>query len=164
MNSQTNILALKLGGYLSRFGLKITTAESCTGGGLSAAITAVPGSSAWFDAAFITYSNPMKNKILSVPLELMEVEGAVSEGVALEMLRGAIANSGSDLGVAITGIAGPSGATDTKPVGTVCIAYGGLDSEIKTKSEQFKGDRQSVREQSVIRALQLILEYCQKKA
>ena len=102
---------------------KLVTAESCTGGGLAEILTRIPGSSAWFERGFITYSNESKHEILSVPLETLEQFGAVSEETANAMAKGALENSRAEYGVAITGIAGPEGGTEEKPVGTVCFAW-----------------------------------------
>ncbi len=162
MTSQTYMLAKQLGEVLSQLNLKITTAESCTGGGLSAAITAIPGSSAWFDAAFVTYSNVMKRNLLNVPENLLQSHGAVSEQVAEAMLQGALKCAGADVGAAVTGIAGPSGATDTKPVGSVYISYGTAD-DFRTQLYCFEGNRESVRAQSIEAALRLTIGLCREK-
>lgn len=163
MNDHAMTLAHHLGKQLLRQGLTITTAESCTGGGVSAAITEVSGSSAWFDAAFVTYSNAMKTKLLGVPADALERYGAVSEVVVEAMLQGALTASGAKLGVAVSGVAGPTGGTPDKPVGTVCFACGGQKHGIATLQVGFDGDRQSVREQSVIKCLELLVGYCERQ-
>jgi nicotinamide-nucleotide amidase len=108
--------------------LKITTAESCTGGLIASMITQVPGSSALFEAGFVTYSNSMKTKLLGVPEQLLAEHGAVSEEVVIAMAQGALERSSADLAIAVSGIAGPEGGSDEKPVGTVCIAWGSKDN------------------------------------
>lgn len=155
-SSQTTLaLARQLGQQLSRAGRRVTAAESCTGGGVAYAITAVPGSSSWFDAAFVTYSSAQKQQLLGVSDNAL-TSGAVSEPVVLAMLEGALARSGADFGVAISGIAGPDGGTVDKPVGTVCFAVGGSDGRACTV--HFSGDRQQVRQQAVDYALKLLIE------
>ncbi len=136
----------------------MTTAESCTAGSVAQAITEIPGSSAWFHAGFITYSNEIKHRLLGVPDALINSYGAVSQEVAKAMVEGALRQSGADLGVAITGIAGPGGGSVGKPVGTVCFAVGSGD-RVKVSQFFFGGDRQEVREQSTIQALGLLLDF-----
>lgn len=134
----------------------ITTAESCTGGLVSAYITEIEGSSSIFDRAFITYSNMAKKDMLKVSENSLATHGAVSEIVALEMLSGALENSAANLGVSITGIAGPGGGSDEKPVGTVCFAWG--DKVTKHKSTQLlSGNRQEVRFAAVNFAFEQLL-------
>lgn len=125
---------------LTRQSKRITTAESCTGGLVASALTEVAGASAAFEAGFVTYSNAMKSSMLGVEPELLERCGAVSEEVVRAMLTGAIERSGADLGIAVSGIAGPEGGTESKPVGTVWIAWGGKDN-INTRCLQFNGSR-----------------------
>ncbi len=140
--------------------IMIVTAESCTGGWVSEAITAIPGSSAWFDRGFVTYSNIAKHEMLGVKLSTLDQFGAVSEETAREMVVGALNNSHADLSVAITGIAGPGGSDDEthgKPVGTVWFAWADQDS-IVSRQHLFKGDRAKVREQAVVTALEGLLE------
>jgi nicotinamide-nucleotide amidase len=138
-------------------GLKIATAESCTGGLIAAACTAVAGSSDWFERGFVTYSNEAKSELLGVDVALIEAHGAVSEEVARAMAEGALLHSRAQLTVAVTGIAGPGGATKGKPVGTVWLALarqgGTLHSELLT----LRGDRAAVREQTVQHALVRLL-------
>ena len=143
---------------------KLATAESCTGGGLAEILTRIPGSSVWFERGFVTYSNEAKQEMLSVLPETLEQYGAVSEETASAMAKGAVDNSHADYGVAITGIAGPDGGTEDKPVGTVCFAwyqrnYGGSTTRI-----QFDGDRQKIREQSCLLAMQGLLDLLHKAA
>lgn len=122
MTESTYLLAERLGQLLRGPKHTVTTAESCTGGGIGQAITLVPGSSAWFEAGYITYSNRIKSKLLGVPSALIEAHGAVSEPVVLAMAAGAIQHSAANYAVAVSGVAGPDGGTPNKPVGTVCFA------------------------------------------
>jgi nicotinamide-nucleotide amidase len=132
---------------------RLTVAESCTGGMLSAAITAIPGSSQWFDCGFITYSNEAKQRMLGVDAASLRRYGAVSETVVREMAQGALARSQAQIAVAITGIAGPGGGSMDKPVGTVWFAWQGRDITTTSQCRHFAGDRQSVREQAVAHAV-----------
>lgn len=136
----------------------IATAESCTGGMLSSALTSIDGSSKFFDRGFITYSNQAKEQILGVKSDTLKEFGAVSEETAGEMAQGCLKNSEATLAISITGIAGPTGGTTQKPVGSVCF---GLASPtgINTYSFRFNGSRQEVRQQATIKALELILNY-----
>ena len=148
-------LAARLGSLLLAGGLRVVTAESCTGGLVAGAITSIAGSSDWFDRGFVTYSNGAKTELLGVARALIEARGAVSEPVAAAMAAGALAHSRADLAVAITGIAGPGGGTPAKPVGTVCFAWarrGGGPPAVRT--EHLAGDRAAVREASVRIALE----------
>ena len=133
-------------------GWSLAAAESCTGGLIAAACTALPGSSHWFERGFVTYSNAAKAELLDVPHALLQAHGAVSEPVARAMAEGALAHSRADLALAVTGIAGPGGAVPGKPVGTVWLAWGDGE-QCYSKRFQFGGDRLSVRKQSVIMAL-----------
>ena len=152
-----NHLAIDLGRRLKARGLKVATAESCTGGWISMEITAVAGSSDWFDCGFVTYSNEAKRELLDVPADTLEAHGAVSEAVALAMAGGALRHSRADLAVSVTGVAGPGGGTAAKPVGTVCFAWVGL-GRAEAATRRFGGDRESVRRQSVAAALEGLLE------
>jgi nicotinamide-nucleotide amidase len=151
-------LAAKAGRALEAKGLMLVTAESCTGGGVSQAITEVAGSTGWFDCGFVTYSNPSKAELLDVPPALMAQFGSVSEEVAAAMAEGALANSHADVAVSTTGIAGPTGAVPGKPVGTVCFGWSRGDTT-QTERLVFAGDRQSVREQTVAHALRGLLRF-----
>ncbi|MBV8622808.1 MAG: CinA family protein [Herbaspirillum sp.] len=150
-------LATRVGQTLKAKGLLLATAESCTGGGISHAITEIAGSSEWFDCGFVTYSNASKNELLDISEALIAQHGAVSEEIAGAMAEGAVANSSSDVSVSTTGIAGPGGAVPGKPVGTVCFGWRVGD---KTYTERlvFKGDRQQVRAQTVDHALKGLLK------
>ena len=139
-------------------GLVLATAESCTGGLVSACITDIEGSSVIFDRTFVTYSNDAKVDMLSVSRKSLLEFGAVSETVAKEMLAGAIKHSTANIAVAITGIAGPGGGTIEKPVGTVCFAWGNLQT-IKSSTECFDGDRQQVRIKAVEYAFQQLIAF-----
>ncbi len=143
---------------------KLATAESCTGGGLAEILTRIPGSSTWFERGFVTYSNESKHEMLSVPLDTLEQFGAVSEETASAMAKGAIDNSRADYGVAITGIAGPDGGTESKPVGTVCFAWYKRNEGGNTAHICFDGDRLRVREQACMLAMQGLLDLLQKSA
>ncbi|MGF1693612.1 nicotinamide-nucleotide amidase [Photobacterium kagoshimensis] len=147
-------VAISLGEALHQQGWIATTAESCTGGGVSAAITEIAGSSAWFDRAFITYSNEAKQQMLGVTEQALIAEGAVSETVVEQMAQGALAHSDAQISVAISGIAGPTGGTETKPVGTVCFGWADTTGWYCTSTQIFTGDRTQVREQAVLFALQ----------
>jgi nicotinamide-nucleotide amidase len=138
------MLAARLGAVLAREGLVAAAAESCTGGLVSAAITSVAGSSAWFDRAFVTYSNAAKEALLGVPAALIVQRGAVSEEVARAMAEGALARSAASIAVAITGIAGPGGATPGKPVGTVCLAFARRGAPARAVTRHFHGLREEV--------------------
>lgn len=162
MNSSHYSLSILLGKQLKAAALQITTAESCTAGGVASAITAVPGSSGWFEAGFITYSNAMKSAVLGVDQCLLSEFGAVSEEVASAMLMGALNVSNADVGVAVTGIAGPGGATKAKSVGTVCFAWGAKAS-VNRVTCSFDGDREAVREAAVKKALLLAIGYLEER-
>lgn len=131
--------------------LVVSTAESCTGGGVAHAITSVAGSSVMFDAAYVTYSNAAKGELLNVPASLIDQHGAVSKAVVQTMARNAL-NARTDISVALSGVAGPGGGTATKPVGTVWIAWAYKD-QILTEKNVFAGDRNGVRNRAVYVAL-----------
>ena len=132
----------------------LVTAESCTGGGIAYAITELPGSSGWFERGFVTYSNAAKQEQLGVPHELIVRCGAVSEQVAAAMALGALQHSHADYSVAVTGVAGPDGGTEEKPVGTVCFGWAQRGADARTTRIVFDGNRQQVRELSILTALQ----------
>jgi nicotinamide-nucleotide amidase len=143
-------------------GWKLALAESCTGGLVCATLTELSGSSEWFERGYITYSNQAKTQCLGVLAELIESHGAVSESVARAMAQGAQRNAGANIGVSITGIAGPTGGTAEKPVGTVCFGWAipNAKGEHVTTSETklFSGDRQSIRQQATEHALVGLLQ------
>jgi nicotinamide-nucleotide amidase len=151
-------LAERAGRALERRGFMLATAESCTGGWVAEAITMVPGSSAWFDRGFVTYTYISKREMLGVKTETLEQHGAVSEAVVREMVLGALASSRAQVALAVSGTAGPSGGTAEKPVGTVCFAWGTKDSPPATQTLYFAGDREAVRRQSVMHALTVLIE------
>lgn len=134
-------------------GWRVATAESCTGGLIAAACTAVAGSSHWFDRGFVTYSNEAKSDLLGVPAALIAQHGAVSEPVACAMADGALTRSAADLAVAVTGIAGPGGAVPGKPVGTVWLALARRGEAARAQRLQLPGDRRAVRAATVRAAL-----------
>ncbi len=153
-------LAEELGHHLLSRKLHCTVAESCTGGSLAAVITDVIGSSQWFDRGFVTYSNAAKADMLGVPAEIILSDGAVSEATACAMAQGAILNSLAEVSVAITGIAGPGGGSVEKPVGTVWIAWATNFQSTRAQCYYFKGDRASIRRQSVQVALEGLIQSC----
>lgn len=138
--------------------LFIATAESCTGGWVAQEITAISGSSTWFDCGFVTYSNASKQRMLGVSEYTLEQYGAVSAQVVAQMAEGALKNSGAHISVATSGIAGPDGGTKEKPVGTVWFAWAERGKSVRTKKYCFNGDRESVRKQAVSVALEGILQ------
>lgn len=145
-------LASELGQLLLRKKSSITTAESCTGGGLTYWLTAVAGSSAYIDRSFVTYSNKAKQQLLGVRSATLLEFGAVSEETVREMAAGAAKAAAADVAVAISGIAGPGGGSVAKPVGTVCFGFY-LHGVVSTKRQLFSGDRQQVRQQAIDYAL-----------
>jgi nicotinamide-nucleotide amidase len=151
-------LATLVGAKLRAKALMLTTAESCTGGWVAQAVTAIGGSSEWFERGFVTYSDAAKQEMLGVSARTLAAHGAVSEQTAGEMAAGALAHSRAHLAVAITGIAGPTGGSPEKPLGMVCFAWAAKDGALNADTRHFKGDRESVRRQSVIAALQGVVE------
>ena len=151
-------LATLVGAKLRAKGLMLTTAESCTGGWVAQAVTTVAGSSDWFERGFVTYSDAAKQEMLGVSARTLAAHGAVSEETAREMAIGALAHSRAQVALAITGIAGPGGGSPEKPLGMVCFAWAMKGGAVSAETRQFKGDRESVRRQSVIAALQGVLE------
>ncbi|MCU0833612.1 MAG: nicotinamide-nucleotide amidase [Chromatiaceae bacterium] len=158
MSERLDVLAAELGRRLSAGGLKLATAESCTGGWIAKVVTDIPGSSGWLDRGFVTYSNESKQALLGVSAETLARTGAVSVETVTEMALGALANSRADLAVAVTGIAGPGGGSEEKPVGTVFFAWARRGEEPLTQRVQFAGERDEVRHQSVRLALERLLE------
>ena len=151
--------AQKLSELLVANGLTISVAESCTGGSLSRVLTSIPGASSYFDSGYITYSNQSKTEMLGVDIQTIKTFGAVSEEVALEMVIGVATKSHSDIAVSVTGVAGPTGGTPEKPVGTVCFGFF-YDGKTSASTKLFSGDRASIVSQSVSYALkQLSLRY-----
>lgn len=146
---EIEVLAKKVGVALQENKLFIVTAESCTGGMLAATLTAIPGSSAYFERGFVTYSNVAKQEILGIDSQILAKFGAVSAPVAQAMAEGALHNSRAQVSVAITGIAGPDGGSEHKPVGTVCFAWIVPKQPPKIVTEYFLGTRAFVRTQAV---------------
>jgi len=144
----------ELGDALRAHGVLMASAESCTGGLIAATCTMLAGSSDWFDTGFVTYSNAAKTTQLGVPPALIDAHGAVSDEVVRAMAEGALARSQAGVVVAVTGIAGPSGGSATKPVGTVWLAWALRGGELHSERLQLAGDRTAVRVQTVQRALQ----------
>ena len=158
MRSDTlTTLATLVGAKLRAKGLMLATAESCTGGWVAQAVTAIAGSSDWFERGFVTYSNAAKMEMLRVKAGTLRMHGAVSEQTAGEMAAGALARSRAQVAVAITGIAGPAGGSAQKPVGTVCFGWAMKHGAVCAETHRFQGNRESVRRQSVIVALQGVL-------
>jgi len=154
-------LAERVGAALQARGWRLATAESCTGGWAAQAITAIAGSSAWFDRGFVTYSNAAKQDMLGVQAATLTVHGAVSEATVREMAAGALARSRAEASFAISGIAGPVGGSADKPVGTVCFAWALAGQAVEAVTRHFDGDRRAIRAQSVRHALQGLLERLQ---
>lgn len=151
-------LAQAVGEALLARGWLLATAESCTGGGIAAAITDISGSSQWFDRGFVTYSNAAKQEMLGVSAQTLASAGAVSEQTVAAMVQGALARSQAQLAVAVSGVAGPTGGTPDKPVGMVCLAWGMAGKAPVTLTAHFSGTRKAIRAQTVERALQGLLE------
>jgi nicotinamide-nucleotide amidase len=149
-------LARKLGERLKERKSLLVTAESCTGGWVSQVVTSVAGSSDWFERGFVTYSNAAKQELLGVRAETLSRHGAVSEQTAREMALGALARGKGTHALAVTGVAGPTGGSREKPVGTVCFAWADA-AGCRTETKHFAGDREAVRRQSVVHALDGVL-------
>ena len=157
---ELDVLARRVGEALTARGLWLATAESCTGGWIAEAVTAIAGSSGWFDRGFVTYSNAAKTDMLGVRGDTLDTHGAVSEATVSEMAAGALARSRADLAVAVSGVAGPGGGSAAKPVGTVCLAWARRGAPTATTTVHLAGDRAAVRRQTVRLALQGVLERC----
>jgi len=160
-------LAVLVGSRLKARGLMIATAESCTGGWVGQELTAIAGSSEYYDRGFITYSNAAKQELLRVPADTLRDFGAVSEETARAMASGTLANSHAQVALSITGVAGPGGGSGKNPVGTVCFGWAVKDaaSIVTTDSARmhFDGDREAVRRQSVVFALQGVVELLDRR-
>jgi nicotinamide-nucleotide amidase len=162
MKSGRNLsrLSIAVGRHLLDRGLFLATAESCTGGWVAKAVTDVAGSSQWFAEGWVTYSNDSKHLRLGVPRSVLKRHGAVSEAAVAAMARGAIVRSDAQIAVAVSGIAGPGGAVDGKPVGTVWFAWAvreGRRLRVRTQRRRFRGDRKAVRLSAAIFALEGVL-------
>ncbi len=158
INQDSYDLAVNVGERLAQCGLLLVTAESCTGGWLGQAVTAVAGSSAWYERGFITYSNASKCEMLGVQHATLDQYGAVSAQTAQEMALGALNRSRAQISVSITGIAGPDGGTTTKPVGMVYFAWAIKDGLVQQDTRIFKGNRETIRRLAVVTALQGIMQ------
>lgn len=159
--AELEALAAAVGEALLQRGERLATAESCTGGWIGQCCTAIAGSSNWFDRGFITYSNEAKQDMLGVPRHTLRSEGAVSEATVGAMVQGAIARSRAQWALAVSGIAGPTGGTPAKPVGTVCFAWAGPEDWVALETCHFAGDREAVRAQTVAHALAVLLQRLQ---
>lgn len=158
MHANISELAKQVGRVLSEKKVSIVIAESCTGGLLASSITDVPGSSGYFDRGFVVYSNVAKQEVLGVGGQTIGEFGAISEQVAQEMAAGALKRSHAQIGIAITGIAGPGADSSGKPIGTVCFALVGLELPVKAVTMRFDGDRAAVKKSAVAFALMALLE------
>lgn len=153
----TDALCTQLAQALTARGWSLATAESCTGGMIAAACTALSGSSVWFERGFVTYSNAAKSECLDVPAALIDTHGAVSEPVARAMAAGAVQRSRAQVAVAVTGVAGPTGGSAAKPVGTVWFGWS-VQGVVHSEMRHFPGDRAQVRAATVVHALQRLLQ------
>ncbi|QHM74415.1 Nicotinamide-nucleotide amidohydrolase PncC [Mixta theicola] len=149
-------LSILTGQRLRQRGATVTTAESCTGGWIAKVLTDVAGSSAWFERAFITYSNDAKQQMVGVTAASLQQWGAVSEQVVKEMAAGALKEASADFAVAVSGIAGPDGGSAEKPVGTVWFGFASAAGQVVANRHIFQGDRDAVRRQAVAMALQIL--------
>ncbi len=147
-----------VGRAVAQRGLRLTSAESCTAGLVAKLLTDEPGSSAWLDRAFVVYTNAAKRQLLGVPANLLASHGAVSEPVAAAMLRGALARADATVGVALSGVAGPGGGSDAKPVGTICLAWGDA-AGVETTTLRLRWDRERNRELAAWAALSRLLRW-----
>lgn len=157
-DQELQAVARVLGDKLRGTHQRVVTAESCTGGWIAKVLTDIAGSSAWFDCGMVAYSYEAKQALLGVRPQTLELHGAVSREAAIEMVSGALVNSGASVAVAVTGIAGPGGGSEDKPVGTVWIGWKRRGGYADAKVFQFDGDRDAVRRQTVLTALQGLME------
>lgn len=151
-------LAARVGEALRARGLMLATAESCTGGEAAAAITAVPGCSAWFERGFVTYSNAAKHEMLGVQPGTLQAHGAVSEATVTQMAEGALCAGDAGVSLAISGVAGPGGGSPAKPVGLVCLAWAMPGRQTRARCVHCTGDRARIRREAVVLALEGVLE------
>jgi nicotinamide-nucleotide amidase len=157
MDKELEDLSARVGAALLERKLMLASAESCTGGWVAEVVTATGGSSQWFERGFVTYSNAAKQELLGVKADTLRQEGAVSEAVVREMAAGALRRSHAQAALAISGVAGPTGGSPGKPVGAVCFAWVLQGREPTAETLHFSGDREAVRKQSVVHALQGLL-------
>ena len=158
-DSELMQLSERVGLALKARGASVTTAESCTGGWVAKAITDIAGSSAWFERGFVTYSNEAKSQMIGVKAETLAAHGAVSEPVVVEMAIGALKAARADYAISISGIAGPDGGSDSKPVGTGWFGFASVSGQGITRRECFDGDREAVRRQATVYALQTLWQH-----
>ncbi|RUO22496.1 damage-inducible protein CinA [Aliidiomarina iranensis] len=158
LKSSVHELVKKLSEQLLNKGYRLATAESCTGGGIAAHCTDLAGSSAWFEGAIVSYSNAMKMNLLGVSANILEEHGAVSKECAAAMVSGLCSRLHTEVGISVTGVAGPTGGSKEKPVGMVCFGFA-VDNKTWTDIQYFSGDRAQVRAQSVHHALTKLIEY-----
>jgi nicotinamide-nucleotide amidase len=157
-DQELDAVAEQVAAALLARGWMLATAESCTGGWVAKVCTDLAGSSRWFERGFVTYTNEAKQEMLAVAAQTLAAQGAVSEATAAEMARGALARSRAQVSLAISGIAGPGGATPGKPVGMVCLAWARHDCGAVTRTLYLAGDREAVRRQAVAQALAGVLD------
>ncbi|NGO00065.1 nicotinamide-nucleotide amidase [Grimontia sp. S25] len=155
-------LATQIGERLKASNQTVTTAESCTGGGISYVLTEVAGSSAWFERAFVTYSNDAKRELVGVATDTLVDHGAVSEEVVAEMAAGALKEANADFALAVSGIAGPTGGSEEKPVGMVCFGWA-TRKGIVTETCLFDGDRHEIRRNTIAHSLCRLLSYLESE-
>ena len=160
--STAQVMAERLGQALLAARQMLVTAESCTGGGIAWLITSIAGSSQWFERGIVAYSNAAKQELLAVGHDVIATYGAVSEQTAAAMARGVLETSHADISVAVTGIAGPEGGSEEKPVGTVCFGWSRRDGETRTTRVVFEGDRRQVREQAILMAIEGLLDMIER--
>ncbi len=158
MDKELETISFLVGEALLARKLMLACAESCTGGWVAEVVTATAGSSAWFERGFVTYSNAAKQELLGVRADTLRLHGAVSEAAAAEMAAGALRRSHAQAALAISGVAGPGGGSPDKPVGTVCFAWVLRGEAPTAETARFTGDRETVRRQSVVHALQGLLD------
>ena len=157
-DDRIKVLTARCADRLRADGLRLAVAESCTGGWLAKVLTDQTGSSDWFDRGYVTYSNQAKQSMLGVKEATLVAHGAVSQETVAEMTQGALRESGADIALAVSGIAGPGGGSAEKPVGTVCFAWQRKGAEPRVSREHFDGDRDQVRRQSVTYLLERLAE------
>ncbi len=155
-------LVVEIGDYLACTKESVTTAESCTGGGIAYMLTEQAGSSAWFNQSFVTYSNESKKDLVAVSESVLLEHGAVSEQVVKQMAQGALKAANADYALAVSGIAGPSGGTKDKPVGTVCFAWATKKFTL-SETHYFQGDRRQIRIQAIQHSLECFLSILKKQ-
>lgn len=158
MDHELERLSQDVGDWLAARGHVLATAESCTGGWIAEVVTATSGSSSWFDRGWVTYSNEAKQAMLGVRAGTLADFGAVSEAVVREMAEGALTHSGASHAIAVSGVAGPTGGSAEKPVGTVWIAWAQRGGATHAAHHLFAGDREAVRRQTVVHALHALIQ------